>query len=396
MYPQATAILRVDAARYKLIPVKSTPVKQSAVGNAVALVLTACTGGGTVEQTSEPRSTTTSPATTTDPTPTTMVPSTSSTTTSPATTTAQIPETPYAVVAWESGRSLVVIESAAGEGAGCPERPDPIAAACGILAEVGRVQLADPPHNLATSGSLVFATQPSTGGVTRLDLSTGEVTTVAVGAEPHDVDFSEDGTRLFVTDEAGRQLIEIDPVTLDQVGEVALPGPGHDSVVTDDGDIWTTLVGRDELAFITGAAVRLLPTGSSPHDVLVDAAGMVWFSNWGSAGLNVIDPEMGTTTSAPAGVIEPHHFALDADGRVWVSDNGGDSVVAFTPGGPVATIVGLTPHHLALLGDVMVVAVSGSGEIVGVADQRVVSRLPVGTGLHGVAVGEAAGLTLPP
>lgn len=79
-----------------------------------------------------------------------------------------------------------------------------------------------------------------------------------------------------------------------------------------------------------------------------------------------------------------------------MSDNGGDSVVAFTPGGPVTTIVGATPHHLALLGDVMVVAVSGSGEIVAVADQQVVSRLPVGTGLHGVAVGETAGLTLPP
>lgn len=67
------------------------------------------------------------------------------------------------MVAWENGRSLVVIKSVAGEGAGCPAPPDPITAACGILAELGRVRLADPPHNLAAVGSLVVTTHPTTG-----------------------------------------------------------------------------------------------------------------------------------------------------------------------------------------------------------------------------------------
>jgi streptogramin lyase len=263
------------------------------------------------------------------------------------------------------------------------------------LAEVGRVELADPPHNVAASGSLVFATHPGTGRVTRLDVSTGKTTTVAVGTEPHDVDFSPDGSRVFITDEDGRSLIEMDPNDLDLLEQVPLPGRGHDSVIVDDG-IWTTLVGRDELAFTTGSTVELVETGASPHDLLIDTSGMIWFSNWNSSSLMVFDTGTGQTTSAPAGVIEPHHFSLDSDGRVWVSDNGGNSVVAFTPTGPIETVVGATPHHLALLGDVMVVAVSGGGEIVAVADHGVVSRVPVGTGLHGVAVGRTAELALSP
>lgn len=161
----------------------------------------------------------------------------------------------------------------------------------------------------------------------------------------HGVDFSEEGARLFVTDDGGRRLIELDPVELVQVGEVALPGSGHDSVATDCG-IWTTLVGRDDLAFIAESTVDMFPTGSSPHDLFVDTTGLIWFSYWVQPASMFSTPRA-TTTAAPAGVSEPYHFGMDADGRVWVSDNGGDSVVAYTPGRPVATIVGPTPHHLA-------------------------------------------------
>jgi len=252
----------------------------------------------------------------------------------------------------------------------------------------------DPPHNLAALGSVVMATHPSTGRLTRLDVSTAEITTVAVGSEPHDVDFSADGTQVFVTDEDGGRLIILDAVTLEQVNEVALSGPAHDAVVTDGG-IWVTMVGREELGLISVSEVELFPTGGSPHDLLLDDEGMVWFSNWGSSALNVFDPATGATSEAPAGVDEPHHFSLDGDGRVWVSDNGGDSVVTFQSEGPVETVVGVTPHHLGLLEGMMVVAVSGSGEITAVADGRVVARLPIGDGPHGVAVGETLGLSLP-
>ncbi|MFQ5522886.1 MAG: hypothetical protein ACE5F5_04835, partial [Acidimicrobiia bacterium] len=128
--------------------------------------------------------------------------------------------------------------------------------------------------------------------------------------------------------------------------------------------------------------------GGSPRDLVVDTTGRIWFSNWGSSVLNVYDPETGTTTVAPAGVEEPHHFTLGPDGSVWVSDNGGSAVVRFSDGVATSVEVGPTPHHLAFAGDILVVAVSGSGEAVLVEDGQVIARVPLSTGLHGVTVVE--------
>ncbi len=337
----------------------------------LAVIATACTSsdqdstGGTEPVTS---ATTGAPSTTSPPNTTS--------TTQPAVTTTESPRPAesfvYAIVAEERSRRLAVID---------PASP------CTGCGPITTVELPERPHNLAGLGSVVYATHPAAGSISRVDLATGDVLTSAVGTEPHDIKLagSSNGEVLYVADEAGGRFLTLDPVTLEVIQAVELPGEPHDLAVAG-GAAWVTLIGRDELALVEDGQVELVRTGGSPHDLIVDPSGRVWFTNWNSDLLIVFDPDRSTTVEAPAGVVEPHHFAIASDGTVWVSGNGGSAVVGFTEHGPRAVEVGPTPHHLAFAGDVLVVAVSANGEAVLVENEVVVGRVQLTPGLHGVAL----------
>lgn len=248
------------------------------------------------------------------------------------------------------------------------------------------------PHNMASDGPVVLVTHPGAGRVSRLDVASGKATSASIGTEPHDVAFSADGERAYVTDESGRALVTLDPGSLEIVDELSLPGQPHDLVVRPDG-LWVTLLNRDDLAHVRGEDVQLVGTGRSPHDLVSDRSGDIWFSNWDSDALGILDPATGEVRAAPAGVVEAHHFTIGPDGGVWVSDNGGGQMVGFRPDGEVVTVeVGPVPHHLDTVGDRLVVAVSAAGEAAVVEGTRIVHRLPLSTGLHGVAAGRASAL----
>jgi DNA-binding beta-propeller fold protein YncE len=307
------------------------------------------------------------------------VPATTTSTQAPTTTTE--PRTfLYAVVAEERSRRIDVIDPAAacqGEGEDC------------LLAPVLSIELPQRPHNLAAAGSVVYATHTTAGAVSRIDLATGEILTVAVGTEPHDIEYEPEGDVLFVTDEEGRSLLTLDPETLGVLNQVNLPGRPHNLVISGSA-VWVTLVGDGRLARVTGDGVEFFPTGGTPHDLIVDTQGEIWFSNWNSNVLNVFHPDIGATVEAPAGVTQPHHFALGPDGSIWVSDNGGSAVVQFTETGTTTIVVGPVPHHMSFIGETVIVAVSGAGEAVLVRDGEVVGRVQLSEGLHGVAIVELA------
>lgn len=319
----------------------------------------------------------------------TLAASTTSTTSPPTTTTteATVDADPvadevfiYVVVAEENSRRLTVIDP----GVGCVEDGD--GGSCD-LEPLHSFDLADRPHNLASVGSVVYATHPDAGSVSRIDLVVGQVLTVFVGREPHDIKYDPVSGELIVADEAGRRLLMLDPETLRVIGEVELPGQPHDLAI-GDGVIWVTLIGRSELVRVTGNAVEVLSATGSPHDLIVDRNGLIWYSNWGSKALNIYDPETGLVPDAPSGVGEPQHFAIAPDGTVWISDIAGDAIVGFTSEQPVAVDVGTSPHHLVFARDTIVVAVSGTGEAVFVRNGEVVARSQLTPGLHGVAVVE--------
>lgn len=295
-----------------------------------------------------------------------------------STTTTEAPpgQIQYAVVAEERSRRLAIIDASAT----CSGNTE-----CELIPLLS-IELPEAPHNLVGVGSVVYATHPSAGSISRVDVTTGEVTTAKVGNEPHDVTYEPGSETLFVADEAGRRLLSLDSETLDVVDEVDLPGEPH--VLAAAGEaMWITLVGRDELARVVDGGVELFSTGASPHSLIVDQAGSIWFSSWNSEVLNVFDPTTGTLVRAPAGVSQPHHFAVGRDGNVWVSDNGGGAIVGFGAQ-TVAVDVGPTPHHLSFVDNTLVVAVSGSGQAVMVRNGEVVARSQLTEGLHGVAIVE--------
>ena len=359
-----------------------SPRRSGRVVAAVALVISACTGGASTTapdpvETDEPAVTsvpTTRSTHTSAVAPTSTEPEVGST--APTSTTVGPPQSfAYAVVAEEAGHRLAVLDPADP----CMSQETP----CN-LSPLSAIELPASPHNLTAHGSVVFATHPQDGTVSRVDIATGQVTTAVVGVEPHDVKFSTADVLLYVTDEEGRRLLMLDPETLNIVGVRDLPARPHDLAIGDD-VIWITMIGSDELGRITGGSLELFPTGKQPHDLIVDTGGLVWFSNWGSAELSVFDPTDGSTVRAPAGVVEPHHFAVGPGGEVWVSDNGGSAIVRF--GSPPASVdVGPVPHHLAVTGDIVVVAVSGSGQAVFVRDDAIVATATLTRGLHGVAI----------
>ncbi|MFV1991097.1 MAG: hypothetical protein ACC652_10195 [Acidimicrobiales bacterium] len=362
---------------------------------ALALIVGACSSSGTSSTPeSQPSTSTTiiqestvSIAETTSSTSTT--PSSQPPTTQPPTeTTAQSPETfEYAVVAEEQSRRLSIIDFPRTE---CFNGTEPCE-----LTPVLTIDLPARPHNLMSAGSMVYATHPSTGSISQINIATGETRTVALGTEPHDIKYASSSDTLFVADEAGSALFTIDPATLQVIATLDLPASPHDLAV-DGNVIWITLDGRSVLARVEGTNVELLATGGSPHDLIVDRSGQIWFSNRNSNLLNILDPTEGTVVEAPAGVTEPHHFAIRPDGVIWVSDNGGGVVVGFDGGTPVTVEVGPVPHHIGFVGDILVVAVSGAGEAVFVNDDRVVARSPLTQGLHGLAIVQLAEpLTVP-
>jgi streptogramin lyase len=61
-----------------------------------------------------------------------------------------------------------------------------------------------------------------------------------------------------------------------------------------------------------------------PHDVIVDADGMVWYSSFGEANLGKLDPRTGRVTEYPLPEIKPGFptgslgLRSDRDGNLWL------------------------------------------------------------------------------
>jgi len=350
-----------------------TPMNRTAALVVLLIVIGACAPAG------QPPAQETAPTSTAVPAPETTATPPVETATTQAPTTTTTPETfSYAVVAEERSRRLAVIDPSAP----CEDNDG----AC-LLTPVLSIDLPHRPHNLAAAGSVVYATHTTAGTVSRVDVATEEILTVAVGVEPHDIEYDPVRNVLYLTDEEGRSLLTLDPENLEVLNQVDLPGRAHNLAISGSA-VWVTLIGDNRLARVSGEGMELFPTGGTPHDLIVDTQGEIWFSNWSSDDLDIFHSDTGETVQAPIEVVQPHHFALDPDGAVWVSNNGGSSVVRLTGAGTTEVVVGPVPHHIGFVGETLIVAVSGAGEAVLVRDGEVVGRVALSEGLHGVAIVE--------
>ena len=119
----------------------------------------------------------------------------------------------------------------------------------------------------------------------------------------------------------------------------------------------------------------------------------IWFSNWSSGQLTVVSLRSRRPVARLRAGTEPHHFAFGL-GRLWISDNAAGSLVSVDHAARRIvrrTEVGPAPHHATLAGDLVLVAIHGSGRVAVVSRRgRIVDSVATGPGPHGIAAVSAS------
>jgi DNA-binding beta-propeller fold protein YncE len=176
------------------------------------------------------------------------------------------------------------------------------------------------------------------------------------------------------------------------LSSVAVGGSPHDLAISPDGRrLWVTIDGSAAVqvrSAATGALLREVRPGGAPHDLAFRPSGReVWLSSWSSGRLYAVGASGRRHGSVLAGE-EPHHFAFGL-GRLWTSDNGGGTLVRLNPRSRRVvgrTPVGRAPHHVAVSGRRVLVAVNGTDRVAVVSRRgRLLRTVPVGAGPHGIA-----------
>jgi virginiamycin B lyase len=75
-----------------------------------------------------------------------------------------------------------------------------------------------------------------------------------------------------------------------------------------------------------------VPEGARPHDVAVDAEGIVWYTAQRQEALGRLDPASGTVEQIPLGEgSAPHGVIIGPDGAPWITDGGLNAIVRVDP-----------------------------------------------------------------
>lgn len=75
-----------------------------------------------------------------------------------------------------------------------------------------------------------------------------------------------------------------------------------------------------------------LPPGGGPHDVAVDAQGIVWYTAQYSGHLGRLDPATGKVDLIPLGDgAHPHGVIIGPDGAPWITESGTNAIVRVDP-----------------------------------------------------------------
>lgn len=256
-----------------------------------------------------------------------------------------------------------------------------------------RVPVPAGPHNLTASPALGLAagTSPPADRITVLDTAGRVVARARVPGAPHDAAFVAGRPILWISAEAAGRLVALDPRTGRTLRSIPAGGRPHDLAVSPNGRrLWVTIDGSDAVEIrdaVSGRLVRRARLGGAPHDVAFAPGGrQVWLSNVGSPLLTLATATGRRLAVLRAGT-EPHHFAFGL-GRLWASDNGGGTLLRIDPGRRRIlgrTPVGPAPHHVAIAGRDVLVAIHGTGKVAVVSPSgRLRYLVRVGAGPHGI------------
>ena len=112
---------------------------------------------------------------------------------------------------------------------------------------------------------------------------------------------------------------------------VPTPSFARDPAPGPDGNIYIAVMHGNRIARFDTAAEKFteweLPPGAKPHGLVVDEAGIVWYTGNGNGSIGRLDPKSGKVTEykVPGGG-DPHTIVLDAGGKLWFTIQNGQRV----------------------------------------------------------------------
>ncbi len=226
----------------------------------------------------------------------------------------------------------------------------------------------------------VYTANERGGSISRIDLATGRVTTVAVGFLPHNVQVAADGRRIL--------LVGSPPGAMSDMREPIAPTARER---TGQGDKTEASPGEFlmlDAALDTVGAVRIA-IGREPAHVISDAAGSrAYTTNGEPSAVIVIDLARGRITDTIATAAGPHGLRARPDGRelyVAGTKDNAVSVIDVATQREVARVrVGRAPVQVAFLPDgeraYVTLRDDNAVAVLDTRTRRVLATIPVGRG----------------
>ncbi len=247
------------------------------------------------------------------------------------------------------------------------------------------------------------------GSVSVLDTATNMVVaTVSAGSFPVGVAVTQDGTRVFVTDQSSNALLVIDTATNSVIATVTVGlgrTPRGVAVNSAGTRVYVANLGSNSVSVletVTNTVIATVLVGTRPLGVAVNPAGTrVYVANSGNNIVSVIDADTNVVIAAVSVGLSPQGLVVTPDGkRVYVTNQGSqglrpvpgsvsvletvtNTVIATVPVGTIALGVAVNPA-----GTRVYVTNQGSNSVwvLDVASNTVVAVVPVGAGPYGVSV----------
>lgn len=206
----------------------------------------------------------------------------------------------------------------------------------------------------ASAGGSYYGIDPGTKPDLKGEVSEWPVPTPQFARDPAP---GPDGT-IYIAVMHGNKIARFDPKT-ETFKEWDLPEKAtpHGLLVDGEGRVWYTGYGNGtigELDVKTGKVIQHeVPGGGNPHTLIIDD-GVIWFSIRGTDRLGRLDTGSGEVKSypAPGG---PYGLTLDHEGNVWVCLMEGNRMGKFDPESERMTEVemgpGTSPRRVATAPD---------------------------------------------
>ena len=247
---------------------------------------------------------------------------------------------------------------------------------------------------LASGTGFVYSANEGEDSISRIDLATGQVTTMPVPVTPHNVQISRDGSRLFVVGSMAGQ-------TKMAATTAAPAGDGHAASQQPGGLLIL------DAAAANAALATLVQVGRAPAHVIVDTlAARAYVSNSDDDSVSVVDTARGRVVGSIPTAASPHGLRMSPDGReIYVAATKGNAVsvidvatsreVIRIPIGKAPVQVGFTPDgtrvYVSLRDDnaVAMVDTRTRGIVTTIhSSQRGREEQTTDRGVHGVVVSD--------